>query len=361
MELSVAVSKKFSTFNLTVDCTVSEQRVGVFGPSGSGKSTLVNLIAGLQSPDEGVIQLNGETLFDAQTSLAPEQRRIGIIFQHPHLFPHLSVRGNLLYGLKRCTPLDRRIDFDSLVAVLRLGPLLERGVNNLSGGEKQRVAIGRAVLSNPRLLLMDEPLSALDDRLRFRIIHHLKTVCETFKIPYLYISHSLLEIRLMTDTVLVFDHGRLVEQTSGEQLARDRMGHSPVGYINLLELSDMTERDDMCAYRWQGGELLLSASNRDTVNGLFELSSKDIILFKKHPEAVSARNLLHCAVLGLFESGEKIGVDLQAGSGRLIAEIVPTAVRELDIHVGSPLYAACKASAFRKLSDNQTNHKEQFS
>ena len=153
----------------------------------------------------------------------------------------------------------------------------------------------------------------------------------------------------MTDTALVFEKGTMVEQTTGEQLARSRMGDSPVGYINLLALSDMTRRDGMRAYRWAGGELLLSAGKRDTTNGLFELSSKDIILMKKHPEAISARNLLECTVVGLFESASKIGVELKCGEGKLVAEIVPEAARELGITVGSTIHAACKASAFRKL------------
>lgn len=161
----------------------------------------------------------------------------------------------------------------------------------------------------------------------------------------------------MTDTVLVFEKGNLVEQSTGEQVARGRTGESPVGYINLIELSDMTERDGMCAYRWPGGELLLSGSNRDTVSGLFELSSKDIILFKKHPEAISARNLLKCTVVGLFESASKTGVELLCGEGRLIAEIVPEATRELDIQVGSTLYAACKAPAFRRLASGDSKQK----
>lgn len=350
MELRVSVSKKYPSFILNADFMVSRDSLGVFGPSGSGKSTLVNLIAGLVQPDEGIIQLNGETLYEGRHSVSPEHRRIGIIFQHPHLFPHLNVKGNLLYGQKRCPHQNRKIDFDDLVEMLQIGHLLERGVAHLSGGEKQRVAIGRTVLSNPRLLLMDEPLSALDDTLRFQIIRHLESVCMTFKIPYLYISHSLVEMRLMTDSVLVFDKGKMVEQASSEQLARNRMGQSPVGYINLLELTDMSERDGMCAYRWQGGELLLSGSNRGTAKGLFELSSKDIILFKKHPEAISARNLIQCTVTGLFESGSKTGVELKCGEGKLVAEIVPKAARELGIEKGCLIHAACKASAFRRLT-----------
>ena len=213
-------------------------------------------------------------------------------------------------------------------------------------------------MANPRLLLMDEPLSALDDTLRFQIIPYLKSVSERFGIPYLFISHSLVEMRLMTDSALLIEKGQIVEQTTSEQLARIRMGQSPVGYINLLELSEMTERDGMCAYRWNGIEILLSAQNREASSGLFELSSKDIILFKKHPEAISARNLLECRVSSLFESGRKLGVELECGGGSLVAEIVPEAAIELGIKRGVTIHAAFKASAFRKLSetDDRTIH-----
>lgn len=354
MELQVAVKKRFSTFTLDVDVTITQDRIGVFGPSGSGKSTLVSLIAGLEQPDSGMIRLNGETLFDNHKNIAPDKRRIGIIFQHPHLFPHLSVTENLLYGYHRCAPEQRRIDFDSVVAMLQLGPLLKRGVNNLSGGEKQRVAIGRAILSNPRLLLMDEPLSALDDNLKFQIISYLKATCARFKIPFIFISHSLIEMRMMTDTAASISQGRITEICSAEALARQRMADSPVGYINILGLSGMSERSGLCAFNWNGGELLLSLSNRDTPSGLFELSSKDIILFKNHPEAISARNLLKCTVVSLFESGTKLGVELDCGYGKLVSEIVPDAARELGIEAGRTVYAAFKASAFRRLASTET-------
>ena len=352
MRLTMKVRKQFSLFTLAADLSVQGERIGIFGVSGSGKSTLVSMLAGLVTPDEGEILLDGDLLFSSsrRINLAPEQRRIAMVFQQHALFPHLNVRKNLLYGFTRCPPHLRTIDFDTLVAVLKLEGLLERGVTKLSGGEKQRVALGRAILANPRLLLMDEPLSALDDSLRFQIIPYLKSVGEQFGIPYLFISHSVVEMRLMTDTVLVFEQGKMVDQTTSEQLARNRMGQSPAGYINLLELSGMTERNGLCAYRWQGRELLLSAGNRDSGSGLFELSSKEIMLFKKHPEAISARNLLECTVVGLFESGSKIGVELRCGEGRLVAEIVPEAARELGIEVGATIHAACKASAFRKLT-----------
>ncbi|GFE61653.1 molybdenum ABC transporter ATP-binding protein [Geobacter sp. AOG2] len=350
MELHVSLQKNFGAFSLDVDFTVQGERIGVFGPSGSGKSTLVSLLAGLQRPDAGTIRLDGELLYDSQgtVDVPPDQRRIGIVFQRPYLFPHMSVKANLLYGYKRSAPANRRIDFDALVEVLQISHLLSRGVHNLSGGEKQRVAIGRTVLSNPRLLLMDEPLSALDDALRFQIIDYLKATSEAFHIPYLFITHSLLEMRIMSDMVLAVDTGRIEAQTTAEELARSRMGQSPAGYINLLRLGNPRRVDGMSAYTWGGTELLISTAS-DRPDALFELSSKDIILIKQHPDAISARNLLDCTVADTFQSGNKVGVELASGDDRLVAEIVHEAARELGVKKGNRLFAAIKASAFRRL------------
>lgn len=350
MQLIMTTGKRFGAFALDTDFTVSGDRIGIFGVSGSGKSTIVNMLAGLLAPDSGEITLDGDCLFSSvrKINIPPEQRRIAIVFQQHCLFPHLDVRGNLLYGFKRCPQELRTIDFNALVEVLQLEGVLGRGVTNLSGGEKQRVALGRAILANPRLLLMDEPLSALDDSLRFQIIPYLKSVSELFGIPYLFISHSLVEMRLMTDTTLVFEKGAMVGQTSSELLARSRMGVSPVGYINLLKLGHPSPSAGLFAYPWGASQLLLSVdSDRD--NSMAELSSKDIILFKQHPEAISARNLLQCSVISLFSSGRKIGVEMDCCGNILIAEVVQDAVDELGITPGGTIYAAIKASAFRML------------
>lgn len=349
MEIRLDVEKRFGNFSLDADITIAGERVGIFGESGSGKSTLVGLLAGLQQPDRGEIVIDGECLFSSRkkVNVPADQRRIAIVFQHSCLFPHLSVKSNLLYGFRRCKPEHRTIDFDQLTEVFRLKDILNRDVNNLSGGEKQRVALGRAVLANPRLLLMDEPMSALDDSLRFQIIPYLKSVSELFRIPYLFITHSLVEMRLMADQVLVVAGGAVVEQTNADQLARSRLGQSPVGYINLLRLGHPHRTDGLFSYRWGAGKLLISAGS-DQQESLFELSSKDIILFKKHPEATSARNLLECTVTGTFESGTRVGVELAHGEGRLVAEVVKQAADELKISVGNTMYAAIKASAFRR-------------
>jgi molybdate transport system ATP-binding protein len=350
MKLAVAVTKSFGDFRLSAEFDSEGDRLGIFGESGSGKSTLVSLLAGTLAPDDGSIFLDGECLYqrDRGINVPPERRRIAIVFQHPHLFPHLSVRGNLLYGYRRCAPGNRRIDLESVAGVLKLEDLLERGVTNLSGGEKQRVAIGRAILSNPRLLMMDEPLSALDDELRFQIIPYLKGVGEEFGIPFLFISHSMIEMRLMAEQVIVFGKGRIIQQTTADQLARQRMPTSQVGYINLIRLGQHRPVDGLFAYPWGSGELLLTRQARNP-GTLFELSSKDIILFKRHPEAISSRNLLHCRVAGMFEAGNRIGVELDCGGERLIGEVAHQAARELEIRDGGELFAAVKASAFREL------------
>jgi molybdate transport system ATP-binding protein len=350
VELRVQVEKRFENFAVLADFAAGGERLGVFGESGSGKSTLVGLIAGLHEPDRGEIVLDGQCLFNSRqrVNVPSERRNIAIVFQQPSLFPHLNVRSNLLYGYKRRAVAERGVDLASVVEVLQLDGLLARGVNNLSGGEKQRVALGRAVLASPRLLLMDEPLSALGDGLKFQIIPFLRNVSDRFRIPFLFISHSLVEMRLMAERVLVVADGRIEEEMTTDALARARMGLSPVGYINLLRLSSPRPIEGMFAYRWGAGELLISAGNAEGA-AIFELSSKDIILFKQHPEATSARNLLECTVVDLFPAGNRIGAELACGDQRLVAEMTQQAARELGVVRDGHLFAAIKASAFRRL------------
>ena len=349
MELRVAIQKQFGTFYLDADFAIQGDRIGIFGPSGGGKSTLVGLLAGLHQPDRGIVVLDGETIFDSKRGMnvPANHRRISMVFQRPYLFPHLSVKGNLLYGYKRCEPGHRRIKLESLLEVLQIGHLLDRGIRNLSGGERQRVAIGRAVLANPRLLIMDEPLSGLDDNLKYQIVPFLKSTCETFGIPYLFISHSLTEMRIMTERVLRIADGRITGEMAAEDLARNALGDNPV-YINLLHLKSPRRIDGMHAYRWGDGELFISGRG-DLGEALFELPSTDIILFKNHPGAISARNLLKSRVIELSEAGSRVNVGLQCGTEKLVAVVVHEAVEELEIKEGMEIYAAIKATAFKQL------------
>jgi len=350
VELEVDIEKQNGSFHFSASFALSASRCGIFGPSGSGKSTLMYLLAGLQNPDRGTIRLGGETLFDSVAGInrAPEVRRIGVVFQHAHLFPHMDVERNLFYGWKRTSSAKRRITPEALIEVLNLGHLLDRGISKLSGGERQRVALGRTVLACPQLILMDEPLTGLDEELKYQIIPYLKKVFAEFNIPLLFISHSLREMRLMTDDVLIFREGRLQGKMATEELARSSMATGGAGYANMLELDRPRPVGDLWAYRWGDTELILTELGENNKN-LFELDARDIVLFKQHPIATSARNLLSCFVVGTFGANNRVGVELLCGNRHLVAQIVPDSVRELGIVEGTEVVAMIKASSFQKL------------
>ncbi len=350
MSLYVDVSKRFDNFICSASFEINNNRCGVFGPSGSGKSTLMYMIAGLLQPDSGMIRLDGETLFDhvSGINLPPERRRIGIVFQHAHLFPHMSVRKNLLYGRKRILPEERTIQPERIISMLQLEHLLDRGVRKLSGGERQRVALGRTILANPRLILLDEPLSGLDGVLKYQIIPYLQLVFARYSIPMLLISHSLQEMRMMTDQVIVMRDGANAEPVATEELAKTSLGHGGGGFTNLLNLEEPEDIGNLLRYRWGSAHLLLVKTD-DPAAGRYSLNSRDILLFKKHPEAASARNMLPCIVRNMYETDWLVGIELDCEGNTLIAEIVPQSVQELDIQPGSEVIAVFKASAFRKL------------
>lgn len=352
MILQVDVSKKLSGFDCRAAFELRNDRCGIFGPSGSGKSTLVSMLSGLLRPDRGQIILNGENLFDSsrRLDLPPEKRRIGVVFQHAHLFPHLSVRKNLLYGWKRTDYSKRRLDPEALINILDLTPLINRGVGSLSGGECQRVALARTILACPRLVLMDEPLTGLDEKLKYQIIPYLKRVFAEFDIPFLFISHSIQELRLLTEDVLTVAGGTVQERLPVEQLARQHLGNGNGnrGYANLLSLHEPRHQGDLWMYRW--GDLELTATEPGAAGeNIFELGAKDITLFKKNPEATSARNLITCRVSSLFGEGNRIGVELTCPGGRLVSQIVQESVRQLELCEGTEVTAVIKASALRKL------------
>jgi len=350
MQLDVAVEKKQGSFQFAAQCNLTGQRIGLFGPSGSGKSTLMHLLAGLLKPDSGHIHLDGLVLFDSRAgiNLPPEKRRVGVVFQHAHLFPHMNVRRNLLYGWQRTPAEERHIRPEAIIEVLHLQHLLDRGVNLLSGGERQRVALARTVLTCPRLLLMDEPLTGLDEELKYQIMPYLTAVFSKFAIPLLFISHSLLEMRLMTEQVLVVEQGEIKRQMATEELAQSAWAAPRQGYVNLLRLGRPQPQGDLWQYQWGDVRLVLT-ERAESEENIFELDAREILLFKRHPEATSARNLLPCTVRRLFTVGNRVRVEVQCGSQQLIVQIVPESMRELELAEGKEVVAVIKASAFRRL------------
>jgi molybdate transport system ATP-binding protein len=202
-------------FRLRARAELQDGVTGICGPSGCGKSTLLALVAGLLRPRAGRIRFGDELLADAQRVFVPAWRRhFGLVFQDGQLFPHLSVRGNLLYGYRRRRAEERRLHLDAIVALLEIAQLLDRRPAQLSGGERQRVALGRALLYSPRLLLLDEPLSALDDRLKQQILPFLRRVKEETRVPMIYVTHSTAEVRYLADRVLFMEQGELSAATS---------------------------------------------------------------------------------------------------------------------------------------------------
>jgi molybdate transport system ATP-binding protein len=211
--LEVAVKKKLGSFSLDMWFFASGRTItALFGPSGSGKTSVVNMIAGLLRPDRGRIALNGTTWFDSdrRMDLAPERRQVGCVFQDGRLFPHMSVRANLAYGMARAAFTERLVDFDAVVDLLGIGHLLERRPAKLSGGEKQRVAIGRALLSGPRLLLMDEPLASLDGARKAELLPFIAGLPNKFSVPIIYVTHVAEEVTALAETVVLLDSGRIV-------------------------------------------------------------------------------------------------------------------------------------------------------
>ena len=210
--VQVSIQKQLEAFALQVSFVLASHGITVlWGASGSGKTTLLQCLAGLLRPDAGRIACREAVWFDAERGvcLAPERRRLGYVFQDVRLFPHLSVRSNMLFGRRFRGPSG--VSFEDVVALLGLGRLLHRTPSDLSGGEKQRVAVGRALLACPELLLMDEPLTGLDRGKREEIMAYVKAIPERFGVPVLYVTHSDAERRFLADRVLNLEDGKLTE------------------------------------------------------------------------------------------------------------------------------------------------------
>ena len=207
--LSLDCEYRRGDFVLRAHAEIADGVTGICGPSGCGKSTLLALLAGLLRPQAGRIRFADETLADGATFVPPWRRHFGLVFQDGQLFPHLSVRGNLLYGHRRRAAEERRFELPAVLDLLEIGPLLERRPGQLSGGERQRVALGRALLYSPRLLLLDEPLSALDERLKQQILPFLKRVKDETRIPMIYVTHTLSEVEYLADRLLPMERGEL--------------------------------------------------------------------------------------------------------------------------------------------------------
>ena len=334
--------------------------LALFGRSGSGKSTVVNAIAGLVKADRGRVVVDGETLFDSERgiNMPIEQRGVGYVFQEGLLFPHLNVRQNLLYGAGRnAVNHGPSVAFDQVVQLLGIDALLGRAAPTLSGGEKQRVAIGRALLSKPRLLLMDEPLASLDTGRRSEILRLIERVRDEFGVHIVYVSHSIGEVSRLADDVVLMNEGKVIAADATETIfnradLRPYTGRFEGGALIEAHAASHDMKYFLTTFKFDGGELV--APGVDTPIGArvrIRIRARDVTLATARPQGLSIRNILEGTVGAIEDRGGAIvEVHVQLNGRELLSRISRQALDEMKLETGRPVFALIKAIAFDKRS-----------
>jgi len=346
--LSLNFMQQQGDHQLEIDLQIPAKGItAIFGVSGAGKTSLINAISGLTQPQRGRIQLNDRLLFDAEQKIAlpPEKRRIGYVFQDARLFPHYRVRGNLQYGMAP----SMKAQFDSLVSLLGLEALLPRFPLSLSGGEKQRVAIGRALLTAPDMLLLDEPLASLDLPRKRELMPYLQKLAKQVDIPMLYVSHSLDEILHLADNVLVLDAGKVkafgpLERVWSSSAMRPWLPVSELTSVLRVLVLEQHPDYPMTALSLGDQHIWVSRVNQPVKTSLrIRIASSDVSLALQPPQHSSIRNILPAQVVELLEVGDQVEVKLRIGISELWARITPWARDELGIRPDQWLYAQIKS------------------
>jgi len=327
-----------SGFQLDAAFEFDHRFTTLFGPSGAGKSTVLSIVAGFVLPQQGRVRLADRTILDTagRVRVPVDDRAIGMVFQDALLFPHLTVEANLRYGQCRRKSRKRAIEIQRVIDVLEISGLLQRHPRNLSGGEKQRVALGRALLSGPELLLMDEPLASLDAPLKTRILAYLERVVTEWDIPALFVTHSQAEVRRAAQWVVVLEKGHVI----GAGTPEDALGQpEPLGWtnatgpMNLLRL-DRVEATGNEIRGWIGSQvLLLPPQPPGATSGFVQFSPREVILSRQDVAGISARNHLRGPVRRIAPSNQAVFVAIDIGQ-IVWAEITPAAADELELSPG---------------------------
>lgn len=362
--IEIDVRLRAGAFSLDVAFANGAGITALFGQSGSGKSLTLSIVAGLMKPDEGYVRLDGEALVDVERDIfvPVSRRRIGLVFQDSNLFPHLSVKQNLLYGRWFAPRGVRRIDFDAVVETLGIAHLVSRSPTRLSGGERQRVAIGRALLSCPRLLLLDEPLAALDMQRKLEILPLIERVRDEFDVPIVYVSHAVEEVARLASCVVIMDGGR-VKFVGDPADAFNRLANAPA--MNRFDRSSvLTASVDEISVAY-GLTKLKHPSGTIWINGSAGQSGSlarvivkatDVVLSLVPPQEISARSVLSGKVANIQFEGPiaTIEIDLK-DDGPLQATITRGALEELSLKEGSQVYALFKTAALDERSIDVAN------
>ena len=354
MTLLVEARHRLGDFRLEASFSSEGGVTALFGRSGSGKTSLVRIIAGLARPEQGRIVLDGDVLVDTERRVfvPKHRRRFGYVFQEARLFPHMTVRRNLLYGHWFAPKAERRENFDRVISLLGIEALLERRPGRLSGGEKQRVAIGRALLSSPRMLLMDEPLAALDETRKAEILPYLERLCADKSVPIVYVSHSVAEVARLADRVVVLNEGRIEavgppsDVLSGPALStpaeRREAGSVLTGTVEKIDAGF-----GLMTVRLKGATLLTPAAEGATGRTVrIHIPARDVMLSLSRPENISALNILEGTITAIApDSKGMIDVSVDCGGDRVHARITEFSGDRLRLAPGKTVFALIKTVA----------------
>lgn len=351
IEIDVSLTRS-TGFSLEAHFAAPDMGItALFGRSGCGKTTIIQLVAGSLTPDRGRIAVGGEVFFDSQKGilLPMEQRGVGYVFQDARLFPHMTVESNLRYGERR-TRRARTIGFDAVVEMLGIGHLLKRRPHTLSGGEKQRVAIGRALLSQPRLLLMDEPLASLDEMRKGEILPYLERLRDELKLPILYVSHSIEEVLRLSDAVAALADGKvlacgpLAEVLSLPELL-PILGRFDLGNIFDCTVTGHDEEMGLSTVSFADGELRVPLVGRPVgAPARARIRSRDVSLSLSRPIDVSVTNRICGTITGITRAeGPFSDVEVTLAHGRLHSLVTHESVLRLGLEPGMIVWAMIKA------------------
>lgn len=354
-ELSVDVRVRYREFELAVTQGFPGNGItALFGPSGCGKTTLLRVIAGFETGATGRVSFAEEVWLDQRWSVAPHLRGVGYVFQDARLFPHLNARSNLDYAHRRSTSVSGGYSFDDVVDVLDLAPLFGRRVSQLSGGERQRIAVGRTLLARPRLLLMDEPLAALDTRRKGEIMPYIARLPSAFGVPIIYVTHALEEVTQLCDRIVALSSGRVVA-TGGVADTLER--------LDLDDVQGRFEAGAVLTGHVAAQDPVLHLTRVDLGGGALEVPeigmvpgaqvrlrvrARDVSLARSRPEGLSIRNILSAHVTSIVAEPDTAYAEilLDLGGQHLRARITRAAVQDLGLAEGAPTFALIKSVSF---------------
>ncbi|WP_136661170.1 molybdenum ABC transporter ATP-binding protein [Nitratireductor sp. XY-223] len=354
MSLEVRIHSRLGSFEIAAEFEAGAGVTALFGHSGSGKTSILKMIAGLVRPQSGRIMAEGRTLFDSDTGtdLAPPKRRIGMVFQDARLFPHMSVGRNLTYG-RWAGNRGSGADFRRITELLGIEALLDRYPATLSGGEMQRVAIGRALLADPALLLMDEPLASLDQERKREILPYLEEVRDEMGLPIVYVSHEVDEVARLADTLVLLSDGKVLGSGDAVEMFSKlefgpALGRHEASSLLSGTISGIDAQYGLCEISLSEENRLFLVSERAQVGDRLRMrvKARDVALSLKAPEGVSVRNVLPATVRDFArDESPFVEIVLDVGGQALRARITRHAFDALGIRPGLPVFAMIKSVA----------------